>query len=165
MKVYLRSLPPKQKATAVKMPTHRRHPRAHACRLFHTTLETQKLLTVVKDTTELLLAIHNHTTMPSAQKRRAIVLLLAVMTGSASLLTVPRMTDHIARPQKNHTRFEEVQFKEHFLFGTDGTQSTIDSDWAFMVLLKRLSSGCHYRDIKCVLGGSKTALSNTFLHV
>ena len=175
------------------MPTHRRQPRSHACRLYHTTLETQKLLTVVKDATELLLAIHNHATMPSAQKRRAIVLLLSVMTGSASLLTVPRMTDDTARPRKDPTRFEEVQFKEHFMFrksdfyrvlcainmtaspvdptprilhiGSNGTQSTVASDWAFMVLLKRLSSACQYRDIQCVLGGSKTALSNTFLHM
>ena len=175
------------------MPTHRRQPRAHACRLYHTTLEIQKLLAVVKDSTELLLAVHNHATMPSNQKRRVIVLLLSVMTGSATLLTVPRMTDDIATPRKDHTHFEEVQFKKHFMFrkhdfyrvlcsinmtaspddptprvlyiGSNGTQSTVASDWAFMVLLKRLSSGCHYRDIKCVLGGSTTALSNTFLHM
>ena len=39
------------------------------------------------------------------------------------------------------------------------------SDWALMVLLKRMSAAATYKDLRYVLGGSKTMLCDTFLHV
>jgi hypothetical protein len=41
----------------------------------------------------------------------------------------------------------------------------VPADWALMVLIKRLATGGRYRDVAAVLGGGKTVLCNTFLHM
>jgi hypothetical protein len=122
---------------------------------------------------DLIQLIRNLHAMPSNKKQHLTLLLLMSMISSAFLTQVPRMTDDTALPRKGPNHFEEIQFKDHFRFrkrdfyrvlsamgmtvqpgnptpvilhiGKQGTQSLVSSDWAFMVLLKRLSSACQYR--------------------
>ena len=39
------------------------------------------------------------------------------------------------------------------------------TDWSLMVFLKRMSANITYKDLRFVVGGSKTALCETFLHM
>ena len=39
------------------------------------------------------------------------------------------------------------------------------TDWSLMVFLKRMSANITYKDLRFVVGGSKTALCDTFLHL
>jgi hypothetical protein len=41
----------------------------------------------------------------------------------------------------------------------------VPSDWALMVLMKRMATGNRYRDVAAVVGGNKTELCVTFLHM
>lgn len=124
---------------------------------------------------------------------RRRLLLAAAVRVSGALLLLPRISEDMACARKRMTDWTEVTFKEDFRFrkhdfmrilhgmglgdvhdsnrprwirvGTDSTQSLVCSAWALMVLIKRLASTCTYRDLKKVLGGSKTLLCETFLYM
>ena len=155
------------------MPTHRHQPRPHSIRLYHSSLEIQKLLNTMKDTAELIRLIQLLPTLSSTTKKNLTLLLLLNMASAAVLTHIPRMSDDTALPRRDATDFHEIQFKEHFRFrkqdfyrllcalkltvspndptpqilhiGNSGTRSAVSSDWAMMVLLKRLSAVCQYR--------------------
>jgi hypothetical protein len=124
------------------------------------------------------------------QKQRRVA---AAIAYSNTLLLMPRMSDDVASPKRSMVDWPEITFKEDFRFhkthfmrllaavglctendrgrprwirvGQPGRQSVVSADWAMMVLMKRLASTASYRDLKKILGGSKTALSDTFLHM
>lgn len=124
---------------------------------------------------------------------RRRLLLAAAVRVSGALLLLPRISEDVASPRKRMTDWTEGTFKEDFRFrkrdflrilhgmgladvqdptrprwlrvGTDGRQSLVCSAWALMVMIKRLASTCTYRDLKKVLGGSKTLLCETFLYM
>lgn len=117
----------------------------------------------------------------------------AAIAASSALLLMPRMSDDVAGPKKTIQDWPDITFKEDFRFhkahfmrllaavglcteadrgsprwirvGQPGRHSVVPADWALMVLLKRLASTASYRDLKKILGGSKTVLSDTFLHM
>jgi hypothetical protein len=122
---------------------------------------------------EVIRLLHNLRTLPSNKRKHLTLLLLMSMVSAAFLTHIPRLTDDTALPRKDPSHFEEIQFKDHFRFrkqdfyrvlralgmtvdygdptpvtlriGKKGTQSQVASDWAFMVLLKRLSAASQYR--------------------
>ena len=127
----------------------------------------------MKNTAELIRLIQHLPTLSSTTKKKLTVLLLLNMACAAVLTHIPRTSDDTALPRRDSTHFHEIQFKEHFRFrkqdfyrllcalkltvspndptpqilhiGTTGTQSAVPSDWAMMVLLKRLSHASQYR--------------------
>jgi len=160
------------------MPTHRHRPRQHSIRLYHSSLEIQKLLHTMKNTADLIRLIQHLPTLSSITKKKLTVLLLLNMACAAVLTHIPRTSDDTALPRRDSTDFHEIQFKEHFRFrkqdfyrllcalkltvspndptpqilhiGTTGTQSAVPSDWAMMVLLKRLSHASQYRYVSAL---------------
>ena len=170
---FLRALYTRHPQPTRNMPTHRHHPRTHTFRLYHSSLEIQKLLNTMKDTADVIRLIQLLTTLSTTTKKKLTLMLLLHMTYAAALTHIPRMSDDTALPRKDATHFHDIQFKEHFRFrkqdfyrllcalkmtvspndptpqilhiGACGTQSAVPSDWAMMVLLKRLSAACQYR--------------------
>ena len=164
------------------MPLHRRQPRPYSIRLHHTSLEIRKLLMAIGNMADLIRMIRNLPSLPSHKTKRLTLLLQMSMASTVFLTHIPRLTDDTAIPRKGPTAFEEIQFKDHFRFrkqdfyrvlcalhltvspnnptprilhiGRPKTQSTVSSDWAFMVLLKRLSSACQYRQSASPPGAS-----------
>ena len=96
------------------MPTHRHQPRSHIIRLYHSSLEIQKLLNTMKDTAELIRLIQHLPTLSSTTKKNLTLLLLLNMVSAAVLTHIPHTSDDTALPRRDSTDFHEIQFKEHF---------------------------------------------------
>ena len=131
--------------------------------------------------------------LPLDMQKRLRLLVLAAFGATSLLILTPRMHDSPARPREVVFMFDEEDFRGHFKFrkgdlytvleamrltepnsarspcwlhiGPPGAQSLVPSDWALCVLLKRLATGGSYRDVLTLLGGSKTILCATFLHM
>jgi hypothetical protein len=119
----------------------------------------------------------------------AAMLLASAVSGAQVLLSMPR--DHTATTLQRRypIDFEETEFFDHFRFGRLqfyqllrglNLANAVDvhapkyihigrrlvrTDWALLVLLKRLASAAPYKDLRWLLGGSKTSLCTTFLHM
>ena len=98
------------------MTTHRHQPRSHSIRLYHSSLEIQKLLNTMKDTAELIRLIQFLPTLSSTTKKQLTLLLLLNMASTVVLTHIPRTSDDTALPRRDSTHFQEIQFKEHFRF-------------------------------------------------
>ena len=140
-------------------------------------------------TVRLLALAHAQATTASrrARLRAATVLLLGALAGARLLLSTPR--DHSATyvPLRFPIDFHESEFRDHFRFSRDDffrllsamhlanlndvrgprymriCRRLVRTDWALMVLLKRMASPAAYKDLRFVVGGTKTALCVTFL--
>lgn len=127
------------------------------------------------------------------RKRRMRLMIGAAACAIGSLSILPRMNDCPCQPRRLTSAFTATEFRGHFKFerhdfyrvlhamrltqqhnpgsplwlrvGPPGKQSVVPSDWAFMVLMKRMATGNRYRDVAAVVGGNKTELCVTFLHM
>ena len=177
------------------MPTQLLCPRVRGPRLALNVLQRHKMLKALAVNTSvlpILLALAGHAQLPINDRIRAVVssiLLLHAMAGAQLLLSLPR--DNTATPLRPRypLDFNEAEFKDHFRFSRSeffrlleafhlsnvndvhspryvlvGTRM-LRTDWSLMVLLKRMSAGVTYKDLRFILGGSKTALCAAFLHL
>jgi len=127
------------------------------------------------------------------RERRMRLMIGAAACAIGCLSILPRMNDCPCRPRRLTSAFTATEFRGHFKFerhdfyrvlqamrltqqrdqgsplwlrvGPPGKQSVVPSDWAFMVLMKRMATGNRYRDVSAVVGGNKTELCVTFLHM
>ena len=111
------------------------------------------------------------------------------LAGARLLLSLPRDATSTAVPPRSPIDFGESEFKDHFRFGRADFFRLLSAlglanpnnmhaprymrigrrlartDWALMLLLKRLASPSPYKDLRWILGGSKTLLCACFLHM
>lgn len=174
------------------MPTNRETPRPHVTRLHHRPMQLQRLCNDLNDLRHVL-AWMQRQQFSEKRKRRLRLLIVAAACAIGCLSIVPRINDCPSRPRRQVSDFNAYEFRGHFKFeksdlyrvlhamhltaeqdqgsplwmrvGPPGNQSMVPSDWAFMVLMKRMATGNRYRDIAAVMGGNKTELCNTFLHM
>lgn len=172
------------------MPVNRAAPRPHSARLYHRPLERLRLYGTLVDLRRMWTLVRVACPTP-ARRQRMRVRILHLFGLVMRLMWAPRVTDCPAQPRRHHSHFTDDNFLSHFRFrkqdffrvlsamgltdaagspvwlrvGSEGKHCVVPSDWALMVLLKRLATGATYRDMMCVVGGGKTALSNTFLHM
>ena len=173
------------------MPVNRTAPRPHSTRLFHRPMELNRYMGMLTDLRRLWGVIHQGG-VRVVRRQRMRTLILQLFRIISTLVLLPRITDCPAEPRRDHSAFDDENFRGHFRFrkqdffrilaavgftdavtgsptwlriGADGTQSLVRSDWALMVLLKKLATGASYKDIMRVVGGSKTVLSNAYLHL
>ena len=116
-------------------------------------------------------------------------MVLVAVASAQLLLALPRDNSATAIPPRGVVDFGEAEFMDHFRFSRRdfyrllaglemahvadptlprymhvGTR-VVRTEWALLVLLKRLTCCSTYKDLRFVLGGSKTTMCKTFLHV
>lgn len=129
----------------------------------------------------------------TARHRRLRRIMLLVISYCGLVLVQPRMHDSSSADARCSDSFGEHEFKDHFRFrkehffkllgalglgcphspttprwirvGRRGRRSLVRSDWALQVLLKRISSPSPYKDLRHIVGGSKTVLCDIWLYV
>ena len=128
----------------------------------------------------------------AAAKTRLRRCMLGLFSIVGTEMLMPRLSDCPVKAKRMPEEFAIPEFHGHFKFrkhdfyrvlaaigltqqhtrdpiwlrvGSGDTKSVVRSDWALAVLIKRLATGCRYRDVQAVMGGSKTALCVTFLHM
>lgn len=176
---------------SASMPVNRIAPRPHSIRLYHRPMEINRYMVTLADLQRMWITLHQGgVSVVRRQRMRTLIMHLFHMI--SALVLMPRVTDCPAEPRRGHSTFDDENFRSHFRFrkqdffrllaavgltnavsgspiwlhvGADGTKSVVPSDWSLMVLLKKLATGATYKDIMRVVGGSKTALSNTYLHM
>ena len=174
-----------------RMPTHLHAPRWQRPRLYHRPMEVQRLHRLLQVVQRLWTLLSR---LPRTRRvQRLRVAAAALMTAVGWMSVLPRINDCPARAKRPAASFDDEEFRGHFKFrkadfmrvlaalglttqdahkrpvnirvGRPGTHCVVPADWALMVLVKRLATGGRYRDLAAVLGGGKTVLCNTFVHM
>ena len=177
------------------MPTQLSQPRLRGPRCALNVLQRHRLmkaLAVHASALPVLLALACPGRLDLGSRIRAVataLLLLNAMAGAQLLLSLPRDNSATLVRPRHPLDFGEAEFKDHFRFSRSdffrlltafglanvhdvhsaryikvGTRM-VRTDWSLMVLLKRLSASVTYKDLRFVVGGSKTAVCETFLHL
>ena len=177
------------------MPTQLKRPRLRKPRLALSVLERYKVLREAGSLSTympVLLALSHAPAASVGQRARSralALLLLSMLAGAQLLMSLPRQHQASTIYPRCPDDFGDDEFRDHFRFrkpdfyrllvgfelaNIHGPQlarymhigaRVVRTDWALMVLLKRMASTATYKDLRFVVGGSKTAVCSTFLHM
>lgn len=177
------------------MPTQLKRPRLRKPRLALSVLERYKVLREAGSLSTympVLLALSHAPAASVGQRARSralVLLLLSMLAGAQLLMSLPRQHQASTIYPRCPDDFGDDEFRDHFRFrkpdfyrlligfelaNMHGPQlarymhvgaRVVRTDWALMVLLKRMASTATYKDLRFVVGGSKTAVCSTFLHM
>jgi hypothetical protein len=177
------------------MPTQRRKPRARETRYALSCLQRYRVMregTTLCAALVVVLAMAVSPGVGVARRRQsmaAAMLLAVALSGAQVLLSMPRDSTVTAVQPRYPIDFGDSEFYDHFRFGRRDFfrllkgldlanvvdvhapryirigRRLVRTDWALLVLLKRSGSVAAYKDVRWLIGGSKTGLCTTFLYM